>query len=137
VITAVDSNVLLDVFTADARHGVASRDALRRCRAEGSLVACEIVWAEVAAAFGSLEGADAALRGLDVVFDALDAETASRAGLAWRRFRSAGGARRRTLPDLLIGQHATDRAERLLTRDRGFYRSTFSDLAILDPSSRR
>ncbi|HEY8953902.1 MAG TPA: hypothetical protein VIP78_15240 [Candidatus Dormibacteraeota bacterium] len=43
MITAVDTNVLLDVFTADARHGAASRDALRRCWAEGSLIACEVV----------------------------------------------------------------------------------------------
>jgi predicted nucleic acid-binding protein len=52
MITAVDSSVLLDVFTANPTFGAASREALRTCRADGSLVACEVVWAEVGAAFG-------------------------------------------------------------------------------------
>jgi hypothetical protein len=45
VITAVDTNVLLDVFTKDAVFGGRSASALRRCIAEGSLVACDVVWA--------------------------------------------------------------------------------------------
>jgi predicted nucleic acid-binding protein len=135
MITAVDTNVLLDVFTADARHGAASRDALRRCWAEGSLIACDVVWAEVAAAFADAAAAASALSGLEVAYDALDRQTALAAGIAWQRYRSTGGTRRRILPDLLIGAHASSRAERLLTRDRGFYRSAFERLAILDPSS--
>jgi predicted nucleic acid-binding protein len=135
MITAVDSNVLLDVFTADARYGASSRDALRRCWAEGSLVACEVVWAEVAAAFADAAAAARALDGLEVAYDPIDRETALAAGIAWQRDRPGGGTRRRVLPDLLIGVHAASRAERLLTRDRGFYRSAFEDLEILDPST--
>jgi predicted nucleic acid-binding protein len=133
MITAVDTNVLLDVFLADPRHGPASRNALRRCRTEGSLVACEIVWAEVAAAFNSIEAATEALDALEVTFDPLDRGTALTSGVAWRRYRSAGGTRRRILPDLIIGAHAANRAERLLTRDRGFYRGSFANLQILEP----
>jgi len=135
MITSVDTSVLLDIFTADARHGPASRDALRRCWAEGSLIACEVVWAEVAAAFADAAAASHALDGLEVAYDPLDRETALGAGLAWQRYRSAGGTRRRILPDLLIGVHASSKADRLLTRDRGFYRSAFESLVILDPSS--
>jgi predicted nucleic acid-binding protein len=134
MITAVDSNVLLDVFSADARYGATSRDALRRCWAEGSLIACEVVWAEVAAAFADAAAASRALDGLEVAYDPLDREASLAAGIAWQRYRSAGGTRRRILPDLLIGVHATSRAERLLTRDRGFYHSAFESLTILDPS---
>ena len=135
MITAVDTSVLLDVFTADPRHGSASRDALRRCWAEGSLIACEVVWAEVAAAFPDGDAASRALDGREVAFDPLDRGTALAAGIAWQRYRSTGGTRRRILPDLLIGVHATTRAERLLTRDRGFYRLAFESLTILDPST--
>lgn len=37
------------------------------------------------------------------------------------------------ITDLLIGVHAMSRAERLLTRDRGFYRSAVQSLVILEP----
>ena len=132
MITAVDTSVLVDVFTANARHGPASRDALRRCRAEGSLIACEVVWAEVSAAFPTADGAADALRALEVGFDPLHEEGALAAGTAWRAYRADGGPRRRVLADLLVGMHALTRAERLLTRDRGFYRSVFTNLQILD-----
>jgi hypothetical protein len=132
MITAVDTNVLLDVFAADPAFGPASRDALRRCRAEGSLIACDVVWAELAAAFDDPAAATEALGSLEVEYDGVDREAALAAGLAWRRSRSTGGTLRRILPDLIIGAHAAARAERLLTRDRGFYRSAFSGLKILD-----
>ena len=43
MITAVHSNVLLDVLSADLTFGVAPREAVRRCRREGGLIACEVV----------------------------------------------------------------------------------------------
>lgn len=134
MITAVDTNVLLDIFTADPRHGPSSRDVLRRCLAEGSLIACDLVWAEVAAAFEDAPAVVRAMDGLEIGYDGVDQETALAAGLAWARRRAAGGAHRRIVPDLIIGAHAAARAERLLTRDRGFYRSAFTRLTILDPA---
>ena len=133
MITAVDTNVLLDVFTADPRFGRRSRDALRQCRAEGSLIACEIVWAELGGAFTDAGAAREAVEGLEIEFDAVDKDIALSAGRAWHAYRSGGGTRRRILADFLIGAHAVARAERLLTRDRGFYRSSFAKLVILEP----
>jgi len=43
VITAIDTNVLLDVFLADPSFGPRSRDAIRDSLDRGSLVASEVV----------------------------------------------------------------------------------------------
>lgn len=134
MITAVDTSVLLDVFVADPDFGETSAGALRNCRAEGRLVACEVVWAEVAGTFPSPTKARDALNGLAVEFAPLDADAALAAGAAWNTHRRRGGQRDRVIADFLIGAHATAHSDRLLTRDRGFYRSYFKELAILDPS---
>ena len=59
---------------------------------------------------------------------------ATRAGVAWREYRRAGGPRERVIADFLVGAHAVEQADRLLTRDRGFHRLAFAGLVILDPS---
>jgi len=71
---------------------------------------------------------------LGVRYVPIDQPAAVSAGQAWRTYRDAGGTRRRILADFLIGGHALRHADRLLTRDRGFYRRHFEALEILDPS---
>jgi predicted nucleic acid-binding protein len=134
VISAVDTNVIIDVLRDDHRYGDASTAALLKASAEGSLIASPVVWAEICAAFDDSDSAASALAkiGLGLVPD--DSVTATAAGSAWRAYRRAGGSRRRVLPDFLIAAHAMANADRLVTRDRGFYRTYFEGLRILDPS---
>jgi predicted nucleic acid-binding protein len=134
VITAVDSSVLLDILTADTRFGPASRDALKACRREGSLIASEVVWAETAGWFAGTHEVRAAMEQLAVEFSAVTPSTAERAGASWRRYRAEGGTRQRLVTDFLVGAHALEQADRLLTRDRGFHRRYFSELDVLDPA---
>ena len=136
MITAVDTNVLLDVFGADTKFGALSSEAMRECLREGSLIASDVVWAETAAVFGDARRFDHAMSTLGVSFASVTQAAAMRAAVAWRRYRASGGPRLRIAADFLIGAHALTVAGRLLTRDRGFYRQYFAGLRVIDPTSR-
>ena len=132
MITAVDTNILLDVLLADPDHGPTSRDALRQARQEGAIVACDAVWAELCSAFAAqLPVLKTQIAKLDLSYDALQQDAAERAAECWHRYRSAGGNRSRIAADFLIGGHALVQADRLLTRDAGFYRGHFAELRVL------
>ena len=134
MITAVDTNVLLDILGADPTFGPSSAHALRTAVRQGQLLACEVVWAEVAGSFATAAAAQNALKLLNLEFSSLTADAALVAGAAWKSYRGHGGPQTRVAADFLTGAHALLQADRLLTRDRGFYRAHFKRLTILDPS---
>lgn len=133
MITAVDSNILIDVLGADARFGMASAKALRQSKREGAICACEIVWAEVATAYADEHIFVKAMKTLTLDFSPLTKPAALLAARVWRTYRSAGGRRNRIAADFLIGAHALEQSDRLLTRDKGFYRKYFKELTVVTP----
>jgi predicted nucleic acid-binding protein len=134
VITAIDTSVLIDVFRADPAFADRSLAAIRACLATGSLVACEVVWAEVAAGLTPARSVDAVMAAIPVAFSPLSPAAAERAGQTWSAYRQRGGLRDRVIADFLVGAHAVLQTDRLLTRDAGFHRAAFGGLTIVDPS---
>ena len=132
--TLVDSNILIDVWGPPGGMTEWSSSALTTCHSDGSLVVNAIVWSELAplADEASLDAASAKL-GFDR--ESVPWSAAFLAGVTHSRYRRAGGARERTLPDFLIGAHAAISGHRLLTRDPARYRSYFPDLEIIAPDT--
>ncbi len=133
MITAVDTNVLLDVVLPDAQHGPRSAAWLRAAYDAGAIIICDVVYAELVPTFNSRAESraelDDALRELDVTLSPTNASIAYEAGLRWKQYRRAGGPRQRIISDFLVGAHAIAAADSFLTRDRGFYRTYFPELA--------
>jgi predicted nucleic acid-binding protein len=133
--TAIDTNVLLDVLIPNESFYAASVEALERS-ATGLLVICDIVYAELAIHFEEQSECDEFLASNEIRVQSLTREAHFLASRAWRAYRQRGGKRSRILADFLIGAHAQKQATRLLSRDRGFYRDLFPDLALVNPARR-
>lgn len=130
--TAVDTSVLLDILTDDPRYAADSESALSEARSSGRLIVCESVVAELRPALGSDQQLAAFFHDVGIEFVPSSLESATLAGSIYSSYIKNRGSSRRVLPDFLIAAHARVHADRLLARDRGYYREYFRDLAIMD-----
>jgi predicted nucleic acid-binding protein len=134
VITAIDTNILIDILEPDPVFGQTSKQALRSCLQEGSVIACEVVWAEVVTAYSSKKKQVVdILSSIGIVYSPMTLEAALEAAAFWCAFRKKNTVRDRIVADFLVGGHALILGDRLLTRDRGFYRDYFKGLQIKSP----
>ena len=131
MITFVDTNVLLDVFLPDPKWGQKSKIRLEQSFNQGSLIINEIIYSELAPQFSIKALLDDVLKTLSIRIVSLDLKAAYHAGQIWKDYRKAGGRRNRILADFLIGAHSENQADRLLTRDREFYKKYFKRLQII------
>lgn len=130
----MDSNVLLDVLTADPEWEPWSAGALAEAAEQGVLAINPIVYAEVSVGFERIEELDEVLSRDDLRRDPLPWEAGFLAGKAFLRYRSAGGARSSPLPDFYIGAHAAVMGMTLITRDARRYRTYFPRLPLIAPA---
>jgi len=129
----VDTNVLLDLFSADADAGW-SRIGLLARRGE-QLIVNAVIRAEIAPKFIDVQEQNDFLGDWNLVTIPIDDVAAFRAGQAHRAYRRAGGERSAILADFLIGAHAATLGGSLMTRDRGRFTSYFPELTLITPET--
>lgn len=155
MITAVDTNVLLDILIPGATHGDVSEARLTEALGAGATLISEAVYTELGAHFPHREELDRFLDDTGIRLHASGPEALYLAGGTWRSYierrprslvcPSCGASqevdcekcgtslspRQHVVADFLIGAHAAIHARRLLTRDRGYYRTYFPELQLV------
>ena len=71
---------------------------------------------------------------LAVTYEPISPAAAHLAGMAFKRYRKAGGPREHLVPDFIIAAHAQTHAHRLAAIDRGYLRKWFPALRLLVPA---
>ena len=129
-----DTNVLLDIATADPVWLSWSENQLRSAAAQGPILINPIIYAELAPAFASAAELDGWLD--PAVFQRLPLPYAAGwlAAQAFLKYRRSGGAKTSPLPDFYIGAHAEVEGHSLVTRDAARYRTYFPNVALIAPT---
>ncbi len=130
--TAVDSSVLFDIVKGAPGAG-AAQAALEAALAHGSLCVCAVVVAELGRYFSDEQDLRGFLAACEIDHDPLSMETGLEAARIMRVYARNKGPRERVAPDFLIGAHAIQQANALLTTDAGFFRNYFAALKVIVP----
>ena len=134
--TLVDTNVIVDVLTADPVWSAWSTDRLAKCTETGPLRINEVTYAELAVRMEIESDLQSALSDMGIVLERTPTTALVLAGRAFNRYRTAGGPRTSVLPDFFIGAHAQAAEIPILTRDVRRYRTYFPKVVLIAPEMR-
>lgn len=131
--TLVDTNVAIDVLTADPVWLDWSVEALRSVRESGAAFVNEVTYAELAARYADEDALNGDLRDLGVTLERMPQPALFLAGRAYAGYRASGGPRTSLLADFFIGAHAAAAGLPILTRDPRRYRTYFPGVPLITP----
>jgi predicted nucleic acid-binding protein len=129
---AVDTSVLLSIFKNEGK-GAAWLDLLRAAAQRESVGICSVVLAEIRSFFPDDIACMAAVEAVGLEIWDVDAVSALLAGTIFQKYRKQGGPRSVILPDFVIAAHAAAYGAKFATVDRGYFRSYFPALTIMEP----
>jgi predicted nucleic acid-binding protein len=128
-----DSNVLLDIATADNTWLRWSETQLRTAATQELVLINPIIYAEIAPAFTGQSALDLWLDPAIFRWLPLPYAAGWLASQAFLKYRQRGGSRLTPLPDFYIGAHAESEKLTLVTRDEERYRTYFPNVTLITP----
>jgi len=155
MISAVDTNILLDIIIPNQSFVKSSLEKLESTARKSKIVICEIVYSELASQFHNQTELNSFLSDTHIEIVWSNKESLFLASRLWLKYReqrpekiycpdcgkqihavcSHCGSQinlpRRMLNDFIIGSHAITFADLFITRDLGFYKKYFSGIKIL------
>lgn len=129
----IDSNIFLDIFTKDKIWFSWSSNTLAKYADIELLYINPIIYSEISVGFSNIEDLEKALPADYILRDNLPYEAAFLTGKCFLKYRKAGGVKNSPLPDFYIGAHAAVRGWKIMTRDKGRYKSYFPTIEVISP----
>jgi predicted nucleic acid-binding protein len=131
--TLVDTNVLLDIATNDARWAAWSVQQLDLASVRGAIRINAAIYAEFSVGYVRVEEIDKVLADVGLELVEIPRAALFLTGKVFQRYRVRGGIRTGVLPDFFIGAHAAVTQVPLLTRDPRRYMTYFSGITLIAP----
>jgi predicted nucleic acid-binding protein len=131
--TLVDTNVLLDLATDDAKWARWSIRELDAAGIRGRVLINAVVYSEFSIGYARIEEVDRVLAQVDLDLIEIPRSALFLTGKAFQSYRARGGTRTGVLPDFFIGAHAAVAQIPLLTRDPRRYRTYFPTITLIAP----
>jgi hypothetical protein len=129
----VDSCILLDLFTDDAKWANWSESVLGKYSQSNTLFINSVVYTEVSIGFNRIEEVEKAIEQVGVKVLEIPREALFLAGKVFLDYRRNRGTKSSTLPDFFIGAHAAVSSFDLITRDSARYKTYFPSITIICP----
>jgi len=129
----VDSCILLDLFTDDAKWANWSESVLGKYSQSNTLFINSIVYTEVSIGFNRIEEVEKAIEQVGVKVLEIPREALFLAGKVFLDYRRNRGIKSSTLPDFFIGAHAAVSSFDLITRDSARYKTYFPSITVICP----